>query len=85
MTERTIKTVISALDEYNSKSDDEIYNEVKPIIDSWKHNGLRYFAESANITKHTIYQISKPSVNHRPSFETYIRIINIGKNAYYHE
>lgn len=77
------KAIVSAIDEYNACSTEEIQREMIDILDTWKFQGMCTLSELTGISKATLYQMRKRCVKYRPSFEFYVRIKSVGKNIYY--
>ncbi len=71
--------IINEIERFEYKSTEEIKQEIRSVFETWKHDNSREFFSRVNIPRNRFYMITKRN-NYRPSFETYIRIINVGNN-----
>ncbi len=79
MTESDYKVAMQFLEEYKSTATETLKENIREVFSTWKG---KYLAEKAGIDVETLYGYTKNNKN-RPSYESYIKIMAIGKNPYY--
>lgn len=85
MDESILAIINTALKEYSERSTEDICREIQEITKTYKYDSekLNWFCEKVGISVHTYYMLNKQNKEtcpYRPSFEVYVRVMNVGKN-----